>query len=139
MESPSANGACTDFRLTASHVAAEPELLLDAFDSNWIAPMGPHVDAFEREFAEKIGVEHAVGALQRHGRPAPGDAAAGRRGRATRWPRRRSPSRPRPTPSAMSGARPVFIDSEREQLESRSRPAGRGVGRAARRGRPPRP
>ena len=31
---------------------AERELLLDAFDSNWIAPLGPHVDAFEREFAE---------------------------------------------------------------------------------------
>jgi dTDP-4-amino-4,6-dideoxygalactose transaminase len=28
----------------------ERELLLDAFDSNWIAPLGPHVDAFEREF-----------------------------------------------------------------------------------------
>jgi dTDP-4-amino-4,6-dideoxygalactose transaminase len=26
------------------------QLLLDAFDSNWIAPLGPHVDAFEREF-----------------------------------------------------------------------------------------
>ena len=38
----------------------ERELLLDAFDSNWVAPLGPHVDAFEREFAEKIGVKHAV-------------------------------------------------------------------------------
>ncbi len=38
----------------------ERELLLDAFDSNWVAPLGPHVDALEREFAEKIGVKHAV-------------------------------------------------------------------------------
>jgi pyridoxal phosphate-dependent aminotransferase EpsN len=38
----------------------ERELLLDAFDSNWIAPLGPHVDAFEREFAAKLGVAHAV-------------------------------------------------------------------------------
>src|SRR6476659_4372167 len=38
----------------------ERELLLDAFDSNWIAPLGPHVDAFEREFAEYVGVPHAV-------------------------------------------------------------------------------
>jgi len=30
----------------------ERALLLDAFDSNWVAPLGPHVDAFEREFAE---------------------------------------------------------------------------------------
>lgn len=38
----------------------ERELLLDAFDSNWIAPLGPHVDAFEREFADRLGVAHAV-------------------------------------------------------------------------------
>lgn len=34
----------------------ERELLLDAFDSNWIAPLGPHVDAFERELGEIVGV-----------------------------------------------------------------------------------
>jgi len=39
---------------------AERELLLDALESNWIAPLGPHVDAFEREFAEKLGVSHAI-------------------------------------------------------------------------------
>ncbi len=39
---------------------SERELLLEAFDSNWIAPLGPHVDAFEREFAAIIGCEHAV-------------------------------------------------------------------------------
>jgi len=38
----------------------ERELLLDAFDSNWIAPLGPHVDAFEREFADFVGVGHAA-------------------------------------------------------------------------------
>src|SRR3954466_14010186 len=38
----------------------ERELLLDAFDSNWIAPLGPHVDAFEREFAEFVDNEHAA-------------------------------------------------------------------------------
>lgn len=38
----------------------ERRLLLDAFDSNWIAPLGPHVDAFERELAEKVGLPHAV-------------------------------------------------------------------------------
>jgi dTDP-4-amino-4,6-dideoxygalactose transaminase len=35
-------------------------LLLDAFDSNWIAPLGPHVDAFEREFCDTVGVSHAA-------------------------------------------------------------------------------
>ena len=38
----------------------ERELLLDAFDSNWIAPLGPHVDAFEREMADYLGAGHAV-------------------------------------------------------------------------------
>lgn len=38
----------------------ERELLLDAFDSNWIAPLGPHVDAFEREMCETIGCAHAA-------------------------------------------------------------------------------
>ncbi len=38
----------------------ERALLLDAFDSNWIAPLGPHVDAFEREFAEFVGMRSAA-------------------------------------------------------------------------------
>ena len=29
----------------------ERELLLEAFDSNWIAPLGPCVDAFEKALA----------------------------------------------------------------------------------------
>lgn len=31
-----------------------------AFESNWVAPVGPHVDAFEREFAEHVGSKHAA-------------------------------------------------------------------------------
>jgi dTDP-4-amino-4,6-dideoxygalactose transaminase len=38
----------------------ERRLLLEAFDSNWIAPLGPHVDAFEREMAERLGVAGAL-------------------------------------------------------------------------------
>ena len=38
----------------------ELELVNDAFASNWIAPLGPHVDAFEREFAAAVGVPHAA-------------------------------------------------------------------------------
>jgi dTDP-4-amino-4,6-dideoxygalactose transaminase len=40
--------------------SAERDLMLDAFDSNWIAPLGPHVDAFEREFGAAIDVPYAV-------------------------------------------------------------------------------
>jgi dTDP-4-amino-4,6-dideoxygalactose transaminase len=38
----------------------ERAMLLEAFDSNWIAPLGPHVDTFERELAERVDVGHAV-------------------------------------------------------------------------------
>lgn len=38
----------------------ERQLLLEAFDSNWIAPLGPHVDAFEREFAVSVGAAAAA-------------------------------------------------------------------------------
>lgn len=38
----------------------ERGLLLDAFDSNWIAPLGPHVDAFEKEFAARVQMPHAA-------------------------------------------------------------------------------
>jgi dTDP-4-amino-4,6-dideoxygalactose transaminase len=38
----------------------EEGLVRDAFASNWIAPLGPHVDAFEREFCEAVGASHAV-------------------------------------------------------------------------------
>jgi dTDP-4-amino-4,6-dideoxygalactose transaminase len=31
----------------------------EAFSTNWIAPVGPHVDAFEQEFCESVGSEHA--------------------------------------------------------------------------------
>jgi dTDP-4-amino-4,6-dideoxygalactose transaminase len=38
----------------------ERGLLLDAFDSNWIAPAGPHLDLFEQELASETGGGHAV-------------------------------------------------------------------------------
>ena len=32
----------------------------EAFESNYIAPLGPQVDAFEREFAEYVGIRHCL-------------------------------------------------------------------------------
>ncbi len=32
----------------------------EAFATNWVAPVGPHVDAFEREFAQAVGARHAA-------------------------------------------------------------------------------
>jgi dTDP-4-amino-4,6-dideoxygalactose transaminase len=47
--------------LSPPHLSGrELELLEDAIDSNWIAPLGPHVDAFEAELAAVAGAPHAV-------------------------------------------------------------------------------
>ena len=40
--------------------AREREYLLRAFDSGWVAPLGPEVDGFEEEIARFAGTEHAV-------------------------------------------------------------------------------
>lgn len=47
--------------LSPPHMSGkEREYMLDAFDSNWIAPLGPHVDAFEEEFGSYVGVNNAL-------------------------------------------------------------------------------
>ncbi|MGO8689421.1 MAG: DegT/DnrJ/EryC1/StrS family aminotransferase [Thermoguttaceae bacterium] len=113
----------------------EPELLLEAFDSNWIAPMGPHVEAFEREFAEKIGVEHAValssGTAALHLAMLlldlePGDEVA------------TSTLTFVATANAIRyvGARPVFIDSEMSSWNLDPDLLAEELEEAARRGRP---
>jgi dTDP-4-amino-4,6-dideoxygalactose transaminase len=38
----------------------EFEFVKEAFDTNWLAPVGPHVNAFEQEFCEVVGTRHAV-------------------------------------------------------------------------------
>jgi dTDP-4-amino-4,6-dideoxygalactose transaminase len=40
--------------------ALEREYLLRAFDSGWVAPIGPDIDAFERELAAAAGTAEAV-------------------------------------------------------------------------------
>jgi dTDP-4-amino-4,6-dideoxygalactose transaminase len=39
---------------------ADLAMVQEAFASNWIAPSGPDLDAFEREFALKVGAGHAT-------------------------------------------------------------------------------
>ena len=47
--------------LSPPHMAdREKEMLMDAFDSNWIAPLGPYVDKFENEISKYVGVSHAA-------------------------------------------------------------------------------
>jgi dTDP-4-amino-4,6-dideoxygalactose transaminase len=38
----------------------ELEFIKEAFATNWIAPVGPHVDAFEQEFCQLTGISHAA-------------------------------------------------------------------------------
>ena len=43
--------------LSPPHMSGyEQEYITEAFASNWIAPLGPNVDAFEREMADYLGV-----------------------------------------------------------------------------------
>jgi dTDP-4-amino-4,6-dideoxygalactose transaminase len=47
--------------LSTPHMGGdEASLVREVFDSNWIAPLGPQVDAFEREFADLVGSKHAA-------------------------------------------------------------------------------
>ena len=47
--------------LSPPHIGPdELALVTDAFATNWVAPIGPHVDAFEAEFAAYTGAAHAV-------------------------------------------------------------------------------
>ena len=99
--------------LSPPHMSGlEMEFVREAFESGWIAPLGPQVEAFEQEFAEKVGAKYAL-ALSAgtaaihlaliHLGVGPGDevvvstltfAASA-------------------NPVVYLGARPVFVDSER--------------------------
>ena len=108
-----------------------------AFDSNWIAPLGPQVDAFEREFCALVGAPHAAAlssgtaALHLAVRLAgvrPGDevfcstltfvASA--------------------NPIVYQGASPVFVDSEPGSWNMDPALLAEEIERCARRGRAPR-
>lgn len=47
--------------LSPPHMSGrEQQYVQAAFDSNWIAPLGPNVDAFEQEFCAVTGAKHAL-------------------------------------------------------------------------------
>lgn len=47
--------------LSSPHMSGyEQEYIEEAFDTNWIAPLGPNVDGFEREFASSVGIKYAA-------------------------------------------------------------------------------
>lgn len=56
-----ARAAGTRIFLSPPHLGgAEFAFVEEAFRTNWIAPVGPHVDAFEREFCARFGFRHAA-------------------------------------------------------------------------------
>ena len=47
--------------LSSPHMSGgEIKYVNDAFETNWVAPLGPNVNAFEKELAQYIGVKHCA-------------------------------------------------------------------------------
>jgi dTDP-4-amino-4,6-dideoxygalactose transaminase len=124
--------------LSPPHLGAEERrLVLEAVDSNWIAPLGPHVDAFEREFAEAVGAPCATAlssgtaalhlALRRLG-VASGDEVFSSTLTFVATV----------NPVLYEGGVPVFIDSDAATWNMDPALLAHALDRAARRGRPPR-
>lgn len=127
----------TRIYLSAPHMSGqEMKYIGEAFDSNWIAPLGPNVDAFEREFASLIGVPYALAlssgtaaihlALIEAG-VGPGDEVL-----VSTLTFSASVN-----PIVYQGARPVFIDSERTSWNMDPGLLAEELDRRARRGRLP--
>ena len=38
----------------------EQDFVKEAFDTNWVAPLGPNVNNFEKEVAEYVGAKDAA-------------------------------------------------------------------------------
>ena len=51
----------TSILLSSPHLGEEEQVYVaQAFNTNWIAPVGPNLDAFEQELADKVGMQYAV-------------------------------------------------------------------------------
>lgn len=98
--------------LSTPHMGeSEKSFVEEAFQSNWIAPLGPNVDAFENEVAALVGVGHAAalssGTAALHLAMILLDVKAGDRVFCSSLTFAASAN-----PIAYQGAVPVFIDSE---------------------------
>lgn len=91
----------------------EQQYVQAAFASNWVAPLGPNVDAFEAEFCQASGASHALALSSGTGALhlalillgiGPGDEVA-----VSTLTFAASVN-----PIRYQGAKPVFIDSERD-------------------------
>lgn len=100
--------------LSTPHMGeTERAFVEEAFRTNWIAPLGPNVDAFERELAELVGVKHAAalssGTAAIHLALCLLDVGRGDRVFCSTLTFAASAN-----PIVYQGAEPVFIDSEPE-------------------------
>ncbi|MCA9330945.1 aminotransferase class I/II-fold pyridoxal phosphate-dependent enzyme [Candidatus Saccharibacteria bacterium] len=90
----------------------EQQYIQDAFDTNWIAPLGPNVEAFEQEFCEIVGSKHALalssGTAALHLAMILADVGSGDEVIVSSLTFSASVN-----PIVYQGANPVFIDSER--------------------------
>jgi dTDP-4-amino-4,6-dideoxygalactose transaminase len=98
--------------LSTPHMGrSEMEFIEEAFRTNWIAPLGPNVDAFEREIAELLDVKHAAalssGTAALHLALRLLDVGAGDRVFCSSFTFAASAN-----PIVYQNAEPVFIDSE---------------------------
>jgi len=47
--------------LSSPHMGGnELKYVNEAFETNWVAPLGPNVNAFEKELAQHLGVRHCA-------------------------------------------------------------------------------
>ena len=54
----------TKIWLSSPHMGGrEQEYIKEAFEANWIAPLGPHVTGFEQDLAHYLGQDCQVAAL----------------------------------------------------------------------------
>jgi pyridoxal phosphate-dependent aminotransferase EpsN len=123
--------------LSSPHMSGlEQAYVQDAFATNWIAPLGPHVDAFEQEFAAVVGSRHAAalssGTAALHlalllAGVGPGDAVL-----VSTLTFSASVN-----PIVYLGGRPVLIDSERRSWNLDPALVAETVERKVRQGKPP--
>lgn len=124
--------------LSPPHMSGREQAYIDeVFASNWIAPLGPQVDAFEQEFCQVVGAPYALAlasgtaalhlALLEAG-VGPGDEVL-----VSTFTFSASVN-----PIVYLGARPVFIDSEPDSWNMDPALLAEAVEARARRGRLPR-
>jgi dTDP-4-amino-4,6-dideoxygalactose transaminase len=117
--------------LSTPHMGtSEMEFVEEAFRTNWIAPLGPNVDAFEEEIATLAGVGHAAavssGTAAIHLALRLLDVGSGDRVFCSSFTFAASAN-----PIVYQGAEPVFIDSDEASWNMSSRALERAMRDAA--------